>query len=460
MSRSALAPSGSPADVPKRKSGKHVLQGLVLVLLILLPWQSSIEAATSAVPPRGAGSDPVATRIARQATKVASQTTISLASARVTTRERARVTVTVTRSDSQSGVSGRVRVVARGGGRSRTVRVSMAGRQVAVKLPALPVGIYRVRATFLGSGTVSPSTSPVRWLTVIEPRDSLPSRFPNAASTGVPDAVALTPYSGPCTITRNRTVIEAKSVSCSLVVQARHVVIKNSSLQTVWLDQDVMHARHEKGWSMRVVNSEVDAGTADGPGVCCGNYRLIRVAMKGGHNGAQCENGASYCELVDSWIHSQYEPIGGLRHLGGFLNDGGTPTTLVHNRITCDAPAQNSEGGCTGDVNLIPNFGVMSGVLVQGNYLGANANSAYCTYAGSEGGSYSTRANHIVYLDNVFGKYDTISDPASGQPGSTRRCAAYGPVVGYDAHARGNAWSGNRYVTGTLIRCDARHSCR
>jgi hypothetical protein len=209
-----------------------------------------------------------------------------------------------------------------------------------------------------------------------------------------------------------------------------------------------------------VRDSVVDGGKADGPGVCCGNYRVLRTEMKGGHNGAQCENGGSYCELVDSWIHGQYEPSGGQRHLGGFLNDGGTPSTLIHNSITCDAPAENDEGGCTGDVNLIPNFGAMSEVLVQGNYLGANANSAYCTYAGAIGSSsLAKRSHHIVYIGNVFEKVDTIANPAPGQPGSTRRCAAYGPVVGFAAGRPGNVWTGNRYVTGTPIKCRTRRSC-
>ena len=286
-------------------------------------------------------------------------------------------------------------------------------------------------------------------------------RFPNARTTGVPARVTLKPYHGPCTITRDNTVIDSKRVTCGLDIRARHVVIRNSSLRTVWLDQDLMHAQGRAGWSVVVSRSSVNGGRTDGPGVCCGNYRVSHVEMRGGHNGAQCENGGRYCILKDSWIHAQYEPAGGQRHLGGFLNDGGTPSTLIHNRITCDARAENDEGGCSGDINLIPNFGVMAHVLVQNNYLGANANSAFCTYAGATPGlaGYASRSHHIVYKGNVFAKVDTIAHPAPGQPRHTSRCAAYGPVSGFDVGAPGNVWSGNHWDNGRAVVCNRRHRC-
>ena len=330
----------------------------------------------------------------------------------------------------------------------------------------LPLGALDSAASALSPHTGGTAPEPgassrvVTTPKVTAPRGSQ-AKFPNARTTGVPARITLKAYHGPCTITRDRTVIDSKRVTCGLVIRARHVVIRNSSLRTVWLDQDIMHAQGQTGWSVHVSHSTVNGGRTDGPGVCCGNYHVSHVEMRGGHNGAQCENGARYCTLKDSWIHAQYEPAGGQRHLGGFLNDGGTPSTLVHNRITCDARAENDEGGCTGDINLIPNFGVMAHVLVQNNYLGANANSAYCTYAGAAPGlaGYANRSNHIVYKGNVFAKVDTIANPAPGQPGHTRRCAAYGPVTGFDVGGPGNVWTGNRWDNGKAVVCNRRHRC-
>ncbi|HEX5089029.1 MAG TPA: hypothetical protein VFV89_14575 [Nocardioides sp.] len=433
----------SPASHPARLLG-------VLALLALVPLQ---EAAAA---PAGADASRAATT---------PKVLVALEKSRITTRQHARVRVVV---DTPAGVTnateamqqktfGRVKVVVRGGGKTRQVLATMAGHRTVVGLPKLPRGFYKVRAEFLGNAALDAASSRYKKLMVVRGGaggDGGPSGFPDAGSTGVPAGISLKPYTGPCTITTDNTVIDSRTVGCTITVKAKNVVIRNSSLRNVWLDQDEMHALGRSGWSVSIADSTVDAGTADGPGVCCGNYDVLRVEMKGGHNGAQCENGASYCNLTDSWIHGQYEPAGGQRHLGGFLNDGGTPSTLVHNSITCDAPAQNDEGGCTGDVNLIPNFGVMANVTVERNWFGANANSAYCTYAGATPGlaSYAQQSNHIVYRDNVFERADSIADPAPGQPGKTRRCAAYGPVTGFDPNGAGNVWSGNTYDDGTVVK--------
>ena len=278
-----------------------------------------------------------------------------------------------------------------------------------------------------------------------------PPRFPDSTCTGVPPGTHLTRYTGPCTITSDGTVIDAKIVSCQrLNIQAKDVIVRDSRLVTLWLDQDVMHAQRASGWSASVIDSEIDAGTSgENGGVCCGNYTLLRVDAHGGHNGAQCENGASYCRITDSWLHGQLNggPVG-TNHLGGFLHDGGTPATLKHNTIVCDHAAENGEG-CSGDINLIANFGPMRDVIVQGNLLGANnLGSAYCTYAGGVGAggaeSYKDESSGVVYRNNVF-------ERGSGGGTVQNSCAAYGPVTGFDAGGPGNVWEGNRYDDGTVV---------
>ena len=276
--------------------------------------------------------------------------------------------------------------------------------------------------------------------------------FPDGSCTGVPTGTKLTAYTGPCVISEDNTVIDSKTVSCSqLGIQAKNVTITNSKLNSLWLDQDVMHARGLSGWSVNVVDTEIDAGTSGtNGGVCCGNYTLLRVNAHGGHNGAQCENGASYCRITDSWLHGQLDggPVGS-NHLGGFLHDGDTPATLTHNTIACDHIVENGEG-CTGDINLIANFGPMHDVTIQSNYLVANPNSAYCTYAGGSGAGgaseYKDRSSNIVYKDNVFGR--SASQPNGD---TTDQCADYGPVTGFDSSGPGNVWQNNRYDTGAIV---------
>jgi hypothetical protein len=270
--------------------------------------------------------------------------------------------------------------------------------------------------------------------------------FPDSSCTGVPRGTTLTTYTGPCTITTDGTVIDAKTVNCStLTVHAKNVQIKNSKINgNVWMDQDSLP--NPNTWSMTITDTEVDAGAVDIPAICCGNYSLVRVNSHGGHNGAQCENGAMYCNITDSYLHGQFngKSLNGVPyHLGGFLNDGGTPSTLIHNTVVCDHPVEQEntpqEGGCTGDINLIPNFGIIQNVLIKDNLMGANYDSAFCTYGGEVGGL-NAHANHVVYQNNVF------------ERGSNDKCARYGPVTQFDINQPGNVWTGNVWDDGGPVQ--------
>jgi hypothetical protein len=340
---------------------------------------------------------------------------------------------------------------------------------VTVTVPAAMLPTKTVTATKTVTVTASPSRTspPTSASSTSRPSSSSasPTRssssssppasgFPNASNTGVPAGTALTDYTGPTTITADNTVIDSKTVRAGLVIHAKNVTITKSTIGgNIWLDQDVMPSAG--AWSVTVQDSEIDAGTSgEQGGICCGNYTLLRVNAHGGHNGAQCENGASYCRISDSWLHGQLDggPVG-KNHLGGFLNDGETPTSLVHNTIVCDHPVENGEG-CTGDVNLIPNFGPIENVTVEGNFLGANnTGSAYCTYAGATPGNegYASQVNHVVYKDNVFQRGHGGSYP--------NQCDDYGPVTGWKTGAPGNVWSGNTWEDGAPLECDNNPAC-
>jgi hypothetical protein len=261
--------------------------------------------------------------------------------------------------------------------------------------------------------------------------------FPGPSNTGVPAGTALTNYGGPCTITTAGTVIDSKLVNCALDIRAANVTIRNSKVNSnVWLDQDKPGS---SGWSMTIQDSEVDAGTQNLPAICCGMYTVQRVNAHGGHNGAQCENGNQYCTIADSWLHGQYLPDNEPWHLGGFLSDGSTNITLTHNTVVCDHPVNSLGEGCTGDINLIPNFAPVSGALIRRNLLGANTGSAYCTYGGEKPGSQYAHADHVVYQDNIF------------QRGTNRKCADYGPVTGFATGNPGNQWTNNRWDDGGTV---------
>ena len=67
--------------------------------------------------------------------------------------------------------------------------------------------LFRAGKGGAGGGTGGTTRRPV------PPRpDPQPGGFPNADNTGVPAGVALTPYTGPMTITTPGTVIDAKQI--------------------------------------------------------------------------------------------------------------------------------------------------------------------------------------------------------------------------------------------------------
>ena len=167
---------------------------------------------------------------------------------------------------------------------------------------------------------------------------------------------------------------------------------------------------------------------------------IIRSNLHGGVTSAQCEEDSVGCTITDSYLHGQYIQPDSNWHLGGFLSDGGGPITLTHNTVTCDQTAVfGSDGGCTGDINLIPNFGTAHDVTIDRNLLGANTSSAFCTYGGERSDGAFPHGNHIVYTDNVF------------ERGANGKCAAFGPVNAFNIDGTGNVWSGNVWDDGGLV---------
>lgn len=262
--------------------------------------------------------------------------------------------------------------------------------------------------------------------------------WPGPNNTGVPAGTTLTAYTGPYLITTAGTVIDSKLINCTdFEVRAASVVIKNSKVNcNITLDGDLSGS---SGWSLTVQDSEVNGGPVDLPAIGSANVTVLRSNVYGGHNGVQCDEKTVSCLIQDSWIHGQYQPQNYDSHLGGFLSDGGQNITIKHNFIVCDAAVNNVGGGCTGDINLIPNFAAINGALIEHNLLGANIDSSFCTYGGEKPGSPTPHSYNVVYKDNVF------------QRGSNGLCDAYGPVSDFNVNGAGNQWINNTWDNGGAV---------
>jgi len=261
--------------------------------------------------------------------------------------------------------------------------------------------------------------------------------WPGPTNTGVPAGTSLTDYTGPCAITSANTVIDGKTVNCSLAIRAAGVTIKNSKVNgTVILDTDLPGS---SAWSLTIQDSEVDGGAQQLSAVGWGNLTVIRSNIHGGQTSVQCEENSVSCLVQDSYLHGQYLPNDQPWHLGGFLSDGGRNITLRHNFIVCDQPVNSVGEGCTGDVNLIPNFAPINGALIERNLFGANVGSSYCTYGGEKSTSPTPNSFNVVYKDNVF------------QRGSNTKCGAFGPVTDFRVTNTGNQWACNTWDGGGVV---------
>src|SRR5262249_34971708 len=152
----------------------------------------------------------------------------------------------------------------------------------------------------------------------------------------------------------------------------------------------------------------------------------LRSNIHGGETAVHCSENAVTCTVLDSWLHGQYLPPDQPWHLGGFQSNGGTNIVIRHNYIVCDHAVNAVDGGCTGDLNLIPDFAAVSHATIDSNYFGANLDGSYCTYGGEKSTSPYPHADHVVYTNNVF------------QRGTNRMCGSYGPVTSFNVGGVGN----------------------
>lgn len=263
--------------------------------------------------------------------------------------------------------------------------------------------------------------------------------WPGPNNTGVPAGTVLTNYTGPCVISTANTVIDSKIIDgCDGVgIQAANVTIKNSKINTyIALDTDRPNGLT---WSLTIQDSEINAGNVLQSALSNAQITALRINVHGAINGMECDPPITHCSIRDSYIHGPTFVNDIDTHLGGFLSDGGTNITIQHNTIMCDTPVNNVGGGCTGDLNLIPNFAAIDGALIEHNLLGAAQEGSYCTYGGEKSSSPTPHSYNVVYRDNIF------------QRGANNKCAAYGPVTGFEISNTGNQWVNNKWDDGGTV---------
>jgi hypothetical protein len=264
-----------------------------------------------------------------------------------------------------------------------------------------------------------------------------PGGFPNASNTGVPSGTKLSIYSGPCTIQTDNTVVDSKTVNCeTFEVRARNVKISKSRINGIVVTSE------RTNFSFTMDQTEVVAGLVARAAVGSTNMTITRSDITGGRTTVAC---SFNCTVRDSYLHGQELPAGSDWHVGAFLaNDAGpngrTEATLTHNTIICDAKETGNGGGCSGDINLFPDFGPVSYITVDGNLFGANTDISYCVYGGTATTKqFNSGVRNIVFTNNVW------------QRGSNKKCGFWGPVTSFNPSLPGNRWENNKWDDGTNV---------
>ena len=269
--------------------------------------------------------------------------------------------------------------------------------------------------------TSTPTAAPTQ-----APSPATSTGFPNHSNTGVPAGTALSAYTGPCTVTAANTVIDAKTINCSLDIRANGVSVTRSVVNGT--------VSSSTGSSFTVSDSDINVGAQAGTGIGDANFVATRVEITGGNRSVNCSEN---CTVQDSYVHGQFTDSTGVYHESGIRMGAGS--TIRHNTIACTAPDVAPDAGCSAALTGYGDFAVVQNNVIDGNQFLAGS-GGYCSYGGSTTGKpYSAGVNNIRFTNNVW------------QRGSGGKCGFWGPITSFDSSAPGNVWSNNKWDDGTTV---------
>jgi tryptophan-rich protein/Big-like domain-containing protein/parallel beta helix pectate lyase-like protein len=219
--------------------------------------------------------------------------------------------------------------------------------------------------------------------------------FPDANSTGLPDGVTLT-ASGDVTVTKPGTVINALDVKGTISVLADNVTIQNCRITStdwtgIWIKSGVTGTVVQDNEILNVGSSP------DGANGIVGSGTFLRNDIHDVENGI-IATGSSL--IQDNYIHDMNAPnvragtaLGG-PHYDGIEIDGGVSGVVIqHNTVI-------NENGWVSAVMINNDFGPVSNIKVDGNYL---AGGGYTLY--SDGSFSSTdKISGISFTNNELGQ--------------------------------------------------------
>ena len=221
------------------------------------------------------------------------------------------------------------------------------------------------------------------------------SGFPNAANTGIPDGVTLT-ASGDVNVTTAGAVINALDVKGTIWVMAPNVTIQNCKITStdwtsIWIKPGIT------GTIVKDCEISNVGSSPDGANGIVGAGTFLRNDIHDVENGFNISGPST---IQDNYVHDMNAPNvragtqwGGPHYDGIEINGGVSNVTIKHNTII-------NENGQTSAVMINNDFGPVSNITVDGNYL---AGGGYTLY--SDGSFSSTdRISGVQFTNNVLGE--------------------------------------------------------
>lgn len=304
--------------------------------------------------------------------------------------------------------------------------LSVASKSSALTFDST-AGVYRYssKSTFPAYTT---SRSAQYFVDVLFTPSSTTAGFPSASTTGVPAGTSLSTYTGPCTITTAGTVIDAKTINCSLSIRATGVKITRSKVN------GTVYAGTDGKSSFTISDSTIDVGDRMGTGIGDGYFTATRVHVMGGNRSINC---FVKCTVQSSYVHGQFKDESGTAHESGIRI--GSSSTIRGNTIACDAPDVPPDAGCSAALTGYGDFAIVQDNVIDGN-LFLPTTGGFCAYGGSTTGKqFSSGVNDIKFTNNVFSR------------GSGGKCGYWGAITSFDVNAPGNVWTNNKWSDGATV---------
>ena len=238
---------------------------------------------------------------------------------------------------------------------------------------------------------------------LVEADGEVPTAWPDASNTGVPEGLALTKAESLDLVTDGEVVTGLDIEGC-VDVHAKNVTIRQSRITC-----------DRKTWAVRTYDTtenliledvEIDGSGVNSTAVCCDNYTLRRVDVHNVIDGPRLGNNVT---VVESWIHDLARTD--KSHNDALQTTGGTAIVVKHNRLDLyDKATKDPFNACL-------MVGSTTVPLVRDLVFEDN----YCN-----GGNYSIgirddlKAQSVTFRRNVFGRdfrYGVVAHP--DHPGIT-----------------------------------------